>query len=302
MGSPYEPSVPLHRGRLEDAIRAVRPDWIHVHWLHMGVKFAAVLAAAGLPVTVRAHGFELQGGVLGDLLRLPFVRRVFCFPHQIANVLGAPRLRAMNVAFDTSLFRPHRDKDRRLILRTVTAQPSRDLELFFSLAQRLPRFHFVLALVTIWKGERYRDRFVERWRSLGSPGELLLDVPRRDIIPMVERAGIYLHTQTPPESSEFRPIGMPISIAEAMATGAHVLVRNVPCLVDYVGEAGRAYGDGEQAAALIAETETWDDERWHTAWARSVQRAYTQFADERVLLPLLAEWCAGILGESANRG
>ena len=70
----------------------------------------------------------------------------------------------------------------------------------------------------------------------------------------MEQAGIYVHTAKPPETEYGTPIGMPVSIAEAMATGAHVLVRDIPELRAYVGDAGATYRDGEEAAV-------WDSPR-----------------------------------------
>ncbi len=294
--SPYEPSVPVHRGPLADAIAAVEPDVLHVHWVRFATARGAALAAADLPVTVRAHSFETTDETIRQVLALPTLRRTFCFPHQLTSFAGEPLLRPLPAAFDTSLFRPARDKDRRLVVRTGTAQPRQDLRLFFDVAARLPDHRFVLAVVTVRGRETFAQELAETWRSSDSHVDLMIDVPRDELLPLVERAGIYLHTATPPGQPEATPIGMPISIAEAMATGAHVLARDLPQLTAYVGDAGRAYRDAAHAAELIAETATWSDAQWKLAWTRSVDRAFIHHADELVLQPLLDEWCA-ILSE-----
>jgi hypothetical protein len=85
---------------------------------------------------------------------------------------------------------------------------------------------------------------------------------------------------------------MPISIAEAMATGAHVLVRDLPALRDYVGDAGTPYHDREDAARRIRETLDWTEARWASAWNASVDRAFALHAGELVLHPILEDWRA----------
>ena len=85
---------------------------------------------------------------------------------------------------------------------------------------------------------------------------------------------------------------MPISIAEAMATGAHVLVRDLPELIAYVGDAGTPYRDVEQAAGLIEAIAAWPPPVWKQAWMRSIDRTFTMNPDELVLRPVFEDWCA----------
>jgi hypothetical protein len=97
---------------------------------------------------------------------------------------------------------------------------------------------------------------------------------------------------TPPGRPGSTPIGMPISIAESLATGAHLLVRNVPPLNSYFGEVGSVYNDAKHAASLIAQTEDWSATKWKQAWVKSVDYAFMKQADELVLQPLFDEWCS----------
>ena len=204
----------------------------------------------------------------------------------------------MAAAFDTTLFQPFAEKDRRLVVRTGTALPSKDLMLFFEVAKKLPQHRFVMAAITANDRESYPDELREMWQRNGSVGELLFDVPREKLIPLVERAGIYLHTTNVPGMKDAAPVGMPISIAEMLATGAYILVRDLPALTAYVGDAGSAYRDADHAASLIEETTRWSDERWQEAWEKSVDRAFLHHADDLVLRPLFEEWCAALQGKS----
>ena len=77
-----------------------------------------------------------------------------------------------------------------------------------------------------------------------------------------------------------------------MATGAHVLVRDVAPLNSYFGGVGSVYRNAEHAAKLIAETANLPETKWKQAWTKSVDHAFMKQADEIVLQPLFDEWCA----------
>jgi glycosyltransferase involved in cell wall biosynthesis len=83
---------------------------------------------------------------------------------------------------------------------------------------------------------------------------------------------------------------MPISVAEAMATGAYVLVRQIDELVDYIGDAGDGYVDIDHAVKLISATRHWTDEMWDKVFLRSVERAFGSHADEIALRPMFEDW------------
>jgi hypothetical protein len=85
VATPYEPSVPVHRGSIAEAIAACRPDILHVHWTNIAIEEGEPLLASGLPFTVRGHGFEFNDKAIPKLLPCLRLRRAFVFPHQIAG-------------------------------------------------------------------------------------------------------------------------------------------------------------------------------------------------------------------------
>lgn len=291
VATPYPPGAPLRRGSLHDAITQYSPDLVHVHWVTSALTFAPTVAAAGLPMTVRSHGFEVRPDIVERLLNHHSVSRLTLFPGQpTASRSKDPRIAVANTAFDPSLFMPAQ-KDRRLIVRTGTAQPSKDPQTFFEIAKRLPQFRCVLIVSTVFQRESYVEELQRLKAQLDSPAELLIDLPREQAAQYVRDAGIYLHTVVDPSDPHFTPIGMPISIAEAMATGAYVLVRDVPPLRNYIGDAGAVYADPEQACELIRQTQDWPESQWRAVDHRAIDRAFQHFADEVVLRPLYDHWC-----------
>ncbi len=291
--SPYPTNVPMHDGTLEEAIQASRPDIIHVHWISFAFGNSAIFADCNIPVTLRLHGFDVTAEGLSALATHHWVKAVYAFPHQIRTCPFADaRIKPLHVAFDTTLFSPQRGKDRKLVIRTAAALPSKDLTIFFEAARRLPEFRFVLAAVTCHHREAYVTELHAIRDAMGSPAEIRMEVPREAIAELVGKAGIYLHTLHPPGMEHATPIGEPISIAEAMATGCHCFVRELPEFQDYVGKSGDTYRDIDELVGKIRATSDWNEQKWEGAQAKSIEQAYSRNADLFVFRPLFNDWMA----------
>jgi glycosyltransferase involved in cell wall biosynthesis len=149
----------------------------------------------------------------------------------------------------------------------------------------------VLGIGTSFKVEHWAAELAEQVEQSGAPVEVRRDLSFADAVALVGRAGVYLHTH-----GTDHPLGMPISIAEAMATGSVVVARQLPGMGDYVRDAGFLYdgltvGDrADHAAAHIEATRHWDDERWASAWRTSVDRAWSIHPTDVVAADLLRTW------------
>jgi glycosyltransferase involved in cell wall biosynthesis len=128
---------------------------------------------------------------------------------------------------------------------------------------------------------------VARNRSMGSPVDIRIQLSHADTAALSRRASIYLHTYSTTD-----PYGMPISIAEAMASGSYIVGWRCPAAEAYIGEAGATYATEDQAVAFIRETERWSEEDWLRAEVRSIDRAFARFVDSTVLRPMLDDWLA----------
>src|SRR5205085_10244450 len=106
---------------------------------------------------------------------------------------------ALSAGFDTSYFHPAAEKDPRLVVRASACLPSKELELFFEVAKRMPSHRFVFCGVTCNEWEHYPAELRRMAAAMGSPVELRFDVPREETAALMGRAGIFLHTIHPPE-------------------------------------------------------------------------------------------------------
>ena len=288
--SPYASDVPVHHGSLAETIANVRPDVVHVHWLNKGKDYREVIARAGLPMTVRGHSYEFATKSVKKLLRDPTVRSVYLFPH-FANQFGAqqigsnPKIHPMTSAFNEDWFYPPEKKDRCLVLRTGAGKPTKGLEAFLEIASRCPEHRFVLVLGLLPNLDDYVERLLAENRRLGSPVEIRQNLSNEESAALMREAGIYLHTYGDDE-----PFGMPVSIAESLATGAFTLARDLPGAAEYLGTAGTLYRTNDEAVLAIQSTLTWSDDEWQSQQSRAIAAAQQRFASERVLRPLLEDW------------
>jgi glycosyltransferase involved in cell wall biosynthesis len=292
-----EPSVDagtdlvVHRGRLEDAIAEFAPQLVLTHWLQKGRQYRPESRAAGLPHAIRVHGFDYDASLVGELLGDDGVF-VHTFPHLVApEWAGHPRLAVSTTAFDDRRWRPVDDKDPLLVVRTVAGLLTKDLDTFLHAARMCPHHRFVLVVGHSLSVEERTEQLIERAAELDSPCEVLVDLSHDDVTELVGRAGIYLHTH-----GTDHPVTMPISIAEAMATGCWVLARDLPGLDAYVQPAGALY-DGDtpeqraaRAALLIDGSRSWSAEQWAAASRAATEQAFARYAGSDVAAHMVRDW------------
>lgn len=290
VAAPFESEVPIHRGSLESAIARFQPDIVHTHWLDYAHKLSPIVERAGLPMTARGHGFEFSPGIVEQLNQNSTIKAMYLFPHQAARIhSGSRKIKTLSALFHPALYPPNKKKDRRMVLRTGCALPSKDYISFIKAALLCPDHRFLLNLCQAYQVESYLDTVLELNRSFGNPVEIVTNLQHEEVAELMQQAGIYLHTLVV-DGPGATPFGMPISICEAMATGSYILGRRCPGSPEYIGDAGAFYDTPEEAAALIKATQSWNEEQWNQAYKRSVNRAYRDFINTENVQSLIADW------------
>ncbi len=290
--TPFATDIPIYRGTLAEAVAAARPDLVHGHWL-AAYRFAHEIEMLGLSMTVRAHGFDFYPEHLQMLNESKSVYAIYAFPHFYQKYSGQVRkMKAMTSCFNPQRYFPGKNKNRKMVLRVAAGLPTKDLHLFFRIAQKCPEHQFVMVIARCRHADRPRfvDELIEYNLSLGNPVDLRINLMPEDVAPLMREAGIYLHTHSLPGEECWTPLGMSISISEAMATGAYVLGRRADEIQAYIGNAGDCYANEDEAAAFVNATLNWTDEEWHARKQRSLERAFTYFVDDRVLPAIYYDW------------
>jgi len=281
--------VPLHANRpLAACIAEIRPDLVHTHYLTGSEHFLEIVRAARVPYTLRAHGFEFRAALLDRLAADRAVARIFVFPHMAAD--AAPHLRAkiavLPAMYNPEIYRAERRTDPRSVLRVAAGLNTKHIEYFLAAAKLCPDHRFVLALACGYDFNRGPVTHFEALnRSLGEPVELLVNESWDALAERMQKAAIYMHT--PPNHYP----GMPISIAEAMASGCYVIAPDIAGMRGYLGTSGGAiYRTPEEAAALIRATLAWQPADWERIARVASEFARKTYSSATVVETLVEHW------------
>ena len=277
---------------LQEGLRRFRPDIVHVEWL-FGVTWLheqELSRDIGVPVTVRGHSFDFAPERALRVASLPAVERVFLFPH-FARVVEHAKVRSLTSCFP-DLFRPGKPDRPPFVLRAMAGVPHKNLETWLEIAALCPEVRFLLVLTRALPPDA---DYPERIRSQSSKNvHIRLNVPREGMVDIMRRASIYFTT------GASHPVGMPVSIAEALASGQWILAPDVPGMREYIGAAGRTYRDSREAAELIREAWSFPEDRWTEIRTLAAEQA-ERFRADWVLGELLREW-QGLVASKSRVG
>jgi hypothetical protein len=285
-----EPTVTVRRGDLEAALSAFRPDIVHIH--HMTTAEYHLHKLLKERVTIRAHSFDWNDQLAVSLLSHKCVASVFGFPILAKRVGGVVPLK---VAYNEQLVTRFLAKDRRHIVRLGACLPTKRLPDFIEVGNRMSgEADFTLGASLGVGQEEYLGELVKLNRQLGGHVRILANMPHVEAIALTKIAGIYMHTYDE-RSHEF---GMPISVAEAMATGSVVAARSSGAGVrDYLG-AQFLYSSVDEAVRLLQSILDFSDEQWTIASDASCASA-SRFRSDYVLPSLIDAWKKICKGEKA---
>lgn len=193
------------------------------------------------------------------------------------------------MAYNSEIYSGPQEKDRKLVLRLSAAKHGKGLKTFFEVSKLCPDHTFVLGVADVSAERRYFEALEELNRSIaGRRVQLLHNVPWDRARALTRKAAIYLGTS----DSHGHAFGMPISVAESLATGGYVMLRkDEPAAAEYLGNAGTLYESAAHAAELIQNSTSWDDETWASVHAVAINRA-AGFADWSVLSRVIDDWKA----------
>ncbi len=170
-------------------------------------------------------------------------------------------------------------------MRLSAGLPTKRLEDFLEVGNRLAdEATFVLG-VSFVTGLDSTGNLDAKNRSLGGHVRILTNLSHAAASELVRGAGIYLGTYDPLS----HPFGMPISIAEALATGALVLERDAPGVAAFMGRARLTYSSVEMAEQQVRTALMFSDDQWKDVEAESCMAA-ERFRPDVVLPRLIEEW------------
>ena len=282
--APYDAGGVVYYGTsLEAAVEDFKPDVIHVHWSNLAVIFLEQLEKIGIPVTVRGHSFEHSDYAVSLLIKSPIIKKIFLFPHFVTS--PQEKLVALSACYDPKLYYPA-EKDPRLVFRASPGLSTKGLEGFIDIAKQVPNLSFVLALTRSLHDKDTVDRIMAFNERIGHPVVILLNLQHEQVAEISRRARIYLRNFNPGA----HPTGMPVSIFEAMATGAIVLTQ-AGVLQQYLRGPGYVFNSADEAVGLLKKLINCGPETLESKRRLAIETA-AQYAAPVVLQKLVLAWKA----------
>lgn len=244
-------------GALLRAVRDLRPQVLHTHYLHMASKLVGLAEATGIPFSLRAHSFDsiqVPGrpqppgyGRIGAAAAHPLCLGILSFPftRRWLEAAGVPPAKLHDSFPVVNVARFHdRGPNGRGIMNTGAALPKKGFQDYLRLAALRPDAPFDLYPVGY-----QTETLAASNAALGHPVNLHPTRPSARM-PEVYKAHDWLVY-----TADFGlgTVGWPMAVAEAQASGCGVLVAGLrPDLADYLGGAGLVYRTLEEAADLLA--------------------------------------------------
>jgi len=278
------PQTICYADTLAHAMQTFKPDVVHVHHLSVAHGVCKQLEAFKVPITIRGHSFDFSPEAVNKLAALPNVERIYIFPHFPRKVVHH-KVFALPVGYDSTKYRPEPAKDRSMVLRLGAGLTTKNLDDFFTVAKLCPGFKFILGLASCDDESRVAHSLMAKYPK--TTVTIFRDVSWEAAEGLTKKAGIFLHTS----DEKSHPFGMPISIAEALAAGSTVMIRNTMEAREYAGDAALYYNTPEEAAETINITLAWTPEARRRQFERSVLQS-TFYADTAVLPRILHDWQA----------
>jgi hypothetical protein len=244
---PAEPRVerPLYTD-LAVALTEFGPDVLFLHWAWFADHEWESLEALGLPFGVRVHSFDFDPGTLRRLLDHPNCIGVWAYPHAARQVPGTLELPSMLTSIDRL---PDPEAGREAVMSMSAGLPKKDWDVLLGAFSDLAGARRRVVLAHTDGHPDLPEQVVARAARLPDPPEVLVDVQRSEVFGYLSETAVVLYTLDP----GVKNFGNPMSIVEALCSGASIVVPDRPEAVAFAGPHPRAYRTREDIVRHVRE-------------------------------------------------
>lgn len=261
------------------AIRAFRPDVVHVHWMNIAEAFLPDLARAGVPVTVRGHSFDVTESGIRKIAASPVVKRLWLLPpHMRAEY--RPPIHPLPAFYDETLYRPNVFFEERQVMRAGAGLPGKGWDEMLEIARLAPDFKFLFVMTRPIADPGWPEANIAP--KLPANVELRLDVPHEEVALLTRSSALYIRG-----FGESHAWAMPVSALEALASGCITLTP--PAGQTIFGDAVLTYSHPGSAARQLYEVLDWDQKQWDRQRDRAIEAA-RPYRSGVVLPTILSAW------------
>jgi glycosyltransferase involved in cell wall biosynthesis len=260
MDSPVSLDEPWYLD-LDRAVAEFDPDLLFLYWASFAHRELSRLEHLDRPFALRAHSFDFDPGIIEVVRDHPLCIGVWAYPH-LAGAVGAHPMPTLITRPDEF---PVPVADRRTVLSMSAGLPKKDwptlVAAFGQLAAEGAECHIVMGRTQDYEDEVDRVRAIAD--ELGADITISVNVPHRDVMELLGRTALVVHTRTPGGI-----FGQPRSIVEGLCAGCSVVVPDRP-EVEMAGPRARRYRTADDIVAHGREVlaggeqivEEWEDNR-----------------------------------------
>jgi glycosyltransferase involved in cell wall biosynthesis len=242
--SPYPVRQPVYHG-LDEAVAAHDPDVIIVYWASHALGELAHIARTGRPFALRVHSFDFN---LDDIARLKnhsSCLGVWAFPHHAAAIPGAHDLVPI---FTTHATMPPPGPPRTTISSISAGLPKKDWPLLLDAMAQLSEFDREIVLARSNGFEDLPDEVAALAGQISHPPAIHINLPRQEVFRLLRKTSVLIYTVT-----SGLPLGMPMSVIEALYAGACVITPDSPEMKALCGDGYRPYRNATDIVAHARE-------------------------------------------------
>lgn len=229
-------------GDLATAVREFEPDVIVMHWVGVAQMLSEQLAALRIPYAVRSHGFDTDRGAVERVLADPLCLGVWAYPTATQGFPGTYALPLLLTSHDR-IPAPDEGRVRDLVLSSSAGLPKKDFDLLFAAMDQLPGVDRRIVVAATEEFEQLPGELFERCGARTDPPLVQVNLPRDDVFALLARTALHVYTLRPEN-----PFGMPMSVAEALCSGASVCLPDRPEARAYAGPGARFYSTADDIA------------------------------------------------------
>ena len=242
--SPMAVTQPVSQD-LFQAVQDVDPDLVFVHWATHGAGELANLERVGRPFALRVHSFDFDPEAVARIAAHRLCVGVWAYPHHAELIPGAHPL--------VPLFTTHdrmgpTDGPRPLALSVSAGLPKKDWPLLLEAMDGITGLERGIVLGRSNGFEEVPDQVVEMAAKLEVPPFVEVNLERSEVFALLGRTSVLIYTV-----EEGLPLGMPMSLIEALRAGACVVHPDRPELRHTTGPGYRGYAGVDDIVTHVAE-------------------------------------------------
>ena len=242
--SAYDVAQPVYNG-LDEGIAEHKPDVVVVYWTSHAIGEIEHLARAGRPFALRVHSFDFEVDAVQRVRDHPLCVGIWAFPHHAAELSGAHELVPI---FTTHAAMPEPAAERRVVASVSAGLPKKNWPLLLDAMDQLSDFERVVILARSNGLEHIPEEVEQQAASYPRPPTIRINVARQDVFAVLARTAVLIYTVQPG-----LPLGMPMSVIEAMRAGACVVTLDSPEMRGLCGDGFRPYNTAADIVAHVRE-------------------------------------------------